>query len=110
MIEEKPRKKRSRPEGAGRKAGLPKTGGRKNGSTNLITRDLKDAILNAFVKVGGEDYLVWLSKKNPAAFSTLLGKILPTQLTGLGDKPLFPVGSFVVEVVPSGLPNKAPES
>lgn len=108
-MDEKVKKKRSRPPGAGRKPGLPKTGGRKAGTANKVTRELKEAILNAFVEVGGEKYLVTVAKKQPAVFCQLLGKVLPTQITGLGDKPLFPPGSFVVEVVQSGLPNKSPQ-
>lgn len=77
-----------------------KTGGRKAGTPNKLTRELKDAILNAFEKVGGEDYLVKVAKKNPAVFCQLLGKVLPIQLTGKDGKEL-PRG-FVVEVVGGG--------
>ena len=109
-MEEKPVKKRTRPAGAGRKPGKPKTGGRKAGTPNKVTRELKEAILNAFAEVGGEKYLVTVAKKQPAIFCQLLGKVLPTQITGANGKELFPPGSFVVEVVPSGLPNKPPAS
>jgi hypothetical protein len=43
---------------------------------------LKDAILAAFHKTGGVDYLVWLSKKHPSAYATLLGRVLPTEIDG----------------------------
>lgn len=51
--------------------------GRKKGTPNRITLDLKIAILNAFTKLGGEDYLVVLGRRNPTVFGTLLGKVLP---------------------------------
>ncbi len=60
----------------------PARGGRKKGSVNKAPLELKRAILEAFDVAGGVDYLRWLSKKYPQAFTTLLGKILPTQITG----------------------------
>src|SRR5687767_14568884 len=65
---------RARPPNAGK--------GRKKGSTNVLTREIKAAIENAFVELGGEKYLVRLGKKQPAVFAQLLGKLLPTKLTG----------------------------
>jgi len=56
--------------------------GRPKGSVNKITADLKTAILNAFTQVGGEAYLNTVARENPAVFCTLLGKVLPTQITG----------------------------
>jgi hypothetical protein len=57
-----------------------KFGGRKKGTPNKLTRDIKEAILNAFEKVGGEDYLVILAKEDPKTFAALLGKVLPVQV------------------------------
>lgn len=68
--------------------GQPRTGGRKPGSPNLITVALKDAILNAFTKVGGEDYLVKVALADPKTFCALLGRVLPMQLVGAGDGPV----------------------
>src|SRR5271154_6858999 len=66
--------------------GHPKAGGRPKGVQNKITVSLREAIMNAFTKVGGEDYLVKVAKKNPAVFCALLARILPLQLTaGGGD-------------------------
>lgn len=65
-----------------------KTGGRKKGSQNKITKDLKAAIMGAFQKVGGEDYLVKVANENTAVFLTLLGKIVPHELTGKDGGPL----------------------
>lgn len=59
-----------------------KTGGRKSGSKNKVTTALKDMVLNALAKAGGERYLARQAKENPTAFMTLLGKVLPTQVEG----------------------------
>src|SRR6516164_827992 len=61
---------------------VEKLGGRKPGSLNKTTVALKDAILAAFHKTGGVDYLVWLSKEHPSAYATLLGRVLPTEIDG----------------------------
>jgi hypothetical protein len=69
-----------------------KTGGRQKGTPNKMTALLKDAILQAAENAGGEKgtvgYLTAQAKENPAAFMTLLGKVLPTQLTGDPDNPV----------------------
>jgi hypothetical protein len=74
---------------AGRKPGTPKTGGRKKGTPNKITADVKAAILSAFNKVGGPEYLAQQAVENPQAFMTLLGKVLPTQVKNADDDPGF---------------------
>jgi hypothetical protein len=65
-----------------------KTGGRQKGTPNKITANLKDAVLNAFSQVGGENYLVKVAQDNPQVFCGLLGKVLPTQVTGDGGGPV----------------------
>ena len=54
--------------------------GRPKGSKNRTTLQLKEAILNALDKVGGEQYLAKLAIENSSAFASLLGKILPHTL------------------------------
>jgi hypothetical protein len=49
---------------------------------------VKEAIIGAFNKVGGEDYLVKVADSDPRTFCALLGKVMPTQLTGAGDEPI----------------------
>jgi hypothetical protein len=70
----------------GRPKGLPKTGGRQKGTPNKRTALLKDAILEAADAAGGPGgvvaYLTAQAIDNPSAFMTLLGKVLPTQVTG----------------------------
>lgn len=63
-------------------------GGRKPGVPNKMTADLKAAILNAFTTVGGESYLTRVAEDDPKTFCTLLGKVLPMQVTGEGGGPM----------------------
>jgi hypothetical protein len=56
--------------------------GRPKGVPNKATKALKDAIMNAFEEVGGEAYLVTVARDDPRTFCTLLGKVLPMQVTG----------------------------
>ena len=65
--------------------------GRPKGSQNKTTTLLKDAILKAAEQAGnkvGSDglvsYLTQQAEDNPPAFMSLLGKVLPMQLTGDG--------------------------
>jgi len=65
-----------------------KTGGRKPGSRNKFTTEVRTAILEAFVQLGGSSYLVRVGNENPAAFCSLLGKILPHELATETDAPV----------------------
>lgn len=66
--------------------------GRPKGVPNKITSDLKRAILEAAEAAGGEGgtagYLARQAEENPAAFMTLLGKVLPTTLAGDDTNPI----------------------
>jgi hypothetical protein len=69
-------------EGAGRKPGTP----------NKITMQLKEAILEAAHQAGGKDGMVGYLRKqaneNSASFMALLGKVLPHQIAGDRDNPI----------------------
>lgn len=65
-----------------------KTGGRKAGTPNKTTAQVKEAILKAFEGVGGVEYLKGVANDNPAVFCQLLGKVLPLQVAGDPDNPL----------------------
>lgn len=71
--------------------------GRVKGVPNKATAALKDAILNAFNKVGGESYLAKVAQEDPKTFCTLLGKVLPLQVTGEGGGPVGVVFRTVYE-------------
>ena len=62
--------------------GAPTPAGRPRGVKNKLT-NLRDAVLEAFDKVGGVDYLVRLAngtQSDRAAFTSLMNKVLPTQI------------------------------
>lgn len=63
-------------------------GGRQKGTPNKTTAALKDAIMNAFNEVGGQSYLAKVAMEDPRTFCTLLGKVLPMQVTGDSDEPI----------------------
>lgn len=73
---------------------MPRTGGRREGagrpkgSPNKVNGDVKEMILGALQDVGGRDYLARQAIETPASFMTLLGKVLPTQLTGENGAPI----------------------
>jgi hypothetical protein len=73
--------------------------GRPRGVPNRTTGLLKDAILMAAETAGGGEpdglvnYLVAQAKRNPGPFMTLLGKVLPTQVSGEEG------GNIIVEIV-----------
>ena len=66
-----------------------KTGGRKKGVPNKLTGQLKDMILGALADVGGQKYLAEQAVENPGPFLTLVGKVLPLQVTGEGGGPVI---------------------
>jgi len=72
----------------GRPKGQRKTGGRKKGTPNKVNAELKDMILGALNKSGGEGYLVKQAKENPTAFLSLVGKVLPMTVQGDANHPL----------------------
>jgi hypothetical protein len=71
-----------------------RTGGRQKGTPNKITRDLKEAILRAYERAGGIEYLETIARLDPRTFAMLLSKVLPMQVTGAGG-----AGPVVIEVV-----------
>ena len=81
---------------AGTKGGARPGAGRPKGSPNKVTTQLKEAILRAAEESGedqrGKDgligYLRRVANDDVKAFSGLLGKVLPLQVTGEGDGPL----------------------
>lgn len=79
--------------------------GRQKGSSNKNTALLKDAILmaaDAAHPEGMVGYLTQQAASNPAAFMTLLGKVLPTQIAGDPDNPLNLVSEIKVRFVSPG--------
>lgn len=66
--------------------------GRPKGSTNKFTRLLKDAIIDAAIKVGAnnrgkdglEGYLAMVAWRYPEEYVKLIAKLLPLQLAAMG--------------------------
>lgn len=57
----------------------------RKGIPNKYPKALKEMILSALDKAGGEDYLREQAEANPAAFLTLIGKVLPLQVNQKTD-------------------------
>ncbi len=62
--------------------------GRPKGSQNKASAAIKDMIIQALDKAGGIKYLHEQSASNPTAFLTLVGKVLPLQVSGDPDNPV----------------------
>lgn len=65
-----------------------KTGGRKKGTPNRVTGALKDMVLAALDEAGGVEYLKERAEDSPAAFLSLVGRVLPLQVTGEDGGPV----------------------
>lgn len=72
--------------------------GRPKGSQNKVSVLVKEAVVQALETVavpkekggtgrtGAATYMRWLAIHEPKAYATLLGKVLPTQITGEDGK------------------------
>ena len=78
-----------------------KTGGRTAGVPNKLTTDLKAMILGALDDAGGQEYLAQQATQSPGAFLTLVGKVLPTTLSGPGGETLR-----VIHEIHTGVPRR----
>lgn len=70
--------------------------GRRKGSVNANTKELKDMILAALSGVGGTQYLMdcAMEPKTAAAFLGLIGKVLPMTVAGDPNAPMKLVVSW----------------
>lgn len=73
--------------------------GRPKGVPNKATAAIKDMIIAALDKAGGADYLLAQSQENPAAFMTLVGKVLPMQVTGADGGDISVITTIRREIV-----------
>jgi hypothetical protein len=80
------------------KSGNP--AGRPKSAPNKINADLKEMILEAFLREGGVEYLRQRARDEPKSFLALLGKVLP--MTIQSDNVNASQGFFIV--VPAKLP------
>jgi len=62
--------------------------GRKPGTPNKLTGEVRAMVLQALEGAGGADYLLQQAQANPTAFLTLVGKLMPTKVEGDADAPV----------------------
>ena len=65
-------------------------GGRAKGTPNKFNADIKGMIVGALNSGGGQKWLEAQMSENPTAFMSLIGRVLPTTVSGDKDNPLFP--------------------
>lgn len=56
--------------------------GRKKGSINKVTADMREMMYEAFERAGGVEYLVRQAKDNPRAFMTMATRLIPQAVEG----------------------------
>ncbi len=76
-----------------------RVGGRKKGTPNKLSGDLKAAILAALDARGGQKYLERVATKQPQVFCALLGKVLPMTVASDPENPLRMVHTIKWQVV-----------
>jgi hypothetical protein len=81
-VEEKQPKKTS-----GRGGARP-GGGRPKGSLDKGNALIREMIVQALDGVGGVKYLQETARSHPAAFLSLVGKVMPVQVTGEDGSPI----------------------
>lgn len=74
-------------------------GGRKPGTPNKLSGDVKAMILAALQEKGGVDYLVAQAGENATAFLSLVGKVLPMTVAGDPDNPVKVAGKIELHIV-----------
>lgn len=79
---------------------MPVSPGRPKGVPNKMTAEVKQMILDALDSAGGVAYLADKAESHPAAFLSLVGKVLPLQVNGAGENGEHLLGGRVtLEVV-----------
>jgi len=72
----------------------PANAGRKKGIPNKITMNVKEALVEAFEKMGGVPSLVRWGRLNTTEFYKLWVRLLPVQVTGAEGKALIPEAQY----------------
>lgn len=57
-----------------------KTGGRKKGSVNKLTGDVRQSIISVYEKIGGDEAFATWAKQNPRDFYPLYAKLAPKEV------------------------------
>jgi len=93
--------KKKAPKSSAKHGGHRNGSGRKKGTPNKLTADIKEAIIKAFNEAGGAEYLRKVAKSDPRTFCALLAKVLPTQVTADPSIPLQIIDRIEYVVIPS---------
>ncbi len=64
--------------------------GRPKGAKNKLPSTLKEMILQSLADAGGSAYLLAQATKNPNAYLSLVGRVLPLQVKEGGADPVVP--------------------
>lgn len=88
--------------------GRAKSGGRRKGTPNKTTSVIKDALIAAAEAVGADGngaggltgYLTSLATVEPRAFASLLGRVIPLQVSGPNGEPLAPLVVPILAIPP----------
>lgn len=70
------------------KGGAREGAGRPKGSIDKGNAMIRDMIVKALEGVGGVEYLESTARSHPAAFLSLVGKVMPVQVEGGGGGPI----------------------
>ena len=84
----------------------PANAGRKKGTPNKLTTGLKEAIIGALERAGGEDWLLQLARSDKRTFASLLGRVLPTETTGADVKAVGHEHTVTVRYVDAKVPQE----
>jgi hypothetical protein len=78
----------------GRPKGLPKSGGRRKGTPNRITGELREMVLTALSELGGVEYLIQMGHDRPEVFVRLLARCMPQAVDVRSEYDDLPVVTF----------------
>jgi hypothetical protein len=70
------------------KGGARPGAGRPKGSLDKGNALIREMIVEALDEAGGVEYLQGVARSHPAAFLSLIGKVMPIQVTGEGGGPV----------------------
>jgi hypothetical protein len=63
----------------------PAKAGRKKGSVNKFTANLKEMVMTALSEVGGVDYLIGIARTDPSTFCAMIRHVVPKEhIVGIG--------------------------
>lgn len=87
--EKKPPPKKPPPQPRGAKPG-ERRGGRQKGTQNKLTVTIKEAVLEAFVLLGGVREMVkWAKDGHQGEFYRIVARLIPTEVTGKNGGPVW---------------------